>query len=109
MSRISSDVSYQSKTFCLDLKKNGITIDMPCLDLVLENTFIQIPLNSSYLSSTDRRPVVLLTHFYNEAFLMKQFIRQHAHLFDKAHLIDYHSTDASVKVLTILASILAIY
>jgi nucleoside-diphosphate-sugar epimerase/SAM-dependent methyltransferase len=48
-------------------------------------------------------PVVAVTHFYNEHLLLPYWIRHHASLFDAVLLIDYHSTDASVKLLKALA------
>lgn len=50
-------------------------------------------------SSTSNTSVVLLSHFYNEEFLLKWWIRQHAPLFDSAILVDYASTDSSLDII----------
>jgi len=42
---------------------------------------------------------ILFSHFYNEEYLLTQWIRHHASLFDCAVLIDHHSTDNSRKVI----------
>jgi len=46
-----------------------------------------------------RRPVVLIMHFFNEAMLLPYFIQHHAPMFDEAVLIDYNSTDASRDII----------
>jgi hypothetical protein len=53
-------------------------------------------------NSTWRR-VMLTSHFFNEEFLLPYWIRHHAHMFDKAVLIDYNSTDRSVQIIKELA------
>ena len=50
-----------------------------------------------------RRRVMLTSHFFNEEFLLPYWIRHHAHMFDKAILIDYSSTDRSVQIIKELA------
>lgn len=42
---------------------------------------------------------VLISHFYNEEFLLKWWIRQHSPLFDSAILVDYASTDNSLEII----------
>ena len=46
-----------------------------------------------------RLPVVLISHFYNEEFLLPFWIRHHASMFDLAILIDYNSTDRSAEII----------
>jgi hypothetical protein len=43
--------------------------------------------------------VTLITHFYNERFLLPYFIAHHRPLFSHAVFIDYHSTDDSVELI----------
>lgn len=45
----------------------------------------------------------LISHFYNEEFLLPHWIKHHKPLFDHAVLIDYHSTDRSVEIIKKLA------
>ena len=45
----------------------------------------------------------LISHFYNEEFLLPHWINHHKNIFDEAILIDYHSTDNSVKIIEQLA------
>ncbi|WIA43720.1 hypothetical protein OEZ86_010147 [Tetradesmus obliquus] len=51
------------------------------------------------VASNMRCPVVGVSHFYNEEFLLPFFIRHHAAVFDSMLLIDYASTDRSVELL----------
>jgi tetratricopeptide (TPR) repeat protein len=46
---------------------------------------------------------VLISHFYNEAYLLPWWLEHHTRLFDHGVLIDYHSTDASVEICRRLA------
>ena len=43
--------------------------------------------------------VALVTHIYNEEFILPFFIFHHAHFFTVAHIIDFRSTDASLALL----------
>lgn len=45
----------------------------------------------------------LISHFYNEEFLLPYWVRHHLPLFDRAVLIDYDSTDRSVEIVRELA------
>ena len=45
----------------------------------------------------------LITHFYNEEFLLPFWIKHHLSLFDHAVLIDYGSTDNSVDIIKQMA------
>jgi len=49
--------------------------------------------------SAPRRKVMLISHFYNEEFLLPYWIRHHAHMFDHAVLIDFNSTDRSAEII----------
>lgn len=49
------------------------------------------------------RKTLLVTHFYNEEFLLPFWILHHAPLFDDAILIDYASTDRSREVIKLFA------
>jgi hypothetical protein len=41
---------------------------------------------------------VVISHFYNEAYLLPWWLRHHREIFDHGVLIDYHSTDESVDI-----------
>ena len=47
--------------------------------------------------------LILFGHFYNEAYLLPEWIRHHRPLFDKVILFDYHSTDDSVDIIKRMA------
>jgi hypothetical protein len=47
--------------------------------------------------------VTLISHFWNEEFLLPYWLRHHYSLFDDAVLIDYGSTDHSLKIIGELA------
>lgn len=46
---------------------------------------------------------LLVSHFYNEEFLLPFWIKQHIGMFDDVVMIDYNSTDASVEIIKKLA------
>lgn len=41
----------------------------------------------------------LISHFYNEEYLLPWWLNHHKKIFDKAVLIDYNSTDQSVEII----------
>jgi hypothetical protein len=43
--------------------------------------------------------IVLLSHFYNEEFLLPHWIKHHKNMFDDVVLVNYQSTDASVDII----------
>jgi nucleoside-diphosphate-sugar epimerase/2-polyprenyl-3-methyl-5-hydroxy-6-metoxy-1,4-benzoquinol methylase len=45
------------------------------------------------------RSVILISHFFNEEFLLPFWIRHHAPMFDLAILIDYNSNDRSLEII----------
>lgn len=49
--------------------------------------------------SKPRRPVMLITHFYNEEFMLPYWIQHHAPMFDHVVLINYNTTDKSVDII----------
>ena len=57
------------------------------------------PLSWLLPSNSTRKPVLLITHFYNEEFLLPYWIRHHSSMFDMAILIDYNSTDQSREII----------
>jgi len=63
--------------------------------MLAENPFNPLPWP---ISPERRRPVVGLTHFFNEEMMMPFWIRHHSKMFDHVILIDYHSTDKSVEI-----------
>jgi hypothetical protein len=46
---------------------------------------------------------LLISHFYNEEFLLPHWIKHHYKMFDHAVMIDYESTDNSVEIIKTLA------
>jgi len=44
-------------------------------------------------------PINIITHFYNEEYLLPWWCKHHKNLFDDAILIDYHSTDKSREII----------
>jgi hypothetical protein len=48
-------------------------------------------------------PTTLISHFWNEQFLLPYWIRHHLPMFDRAVLIDYGSTDGSREIIEKLA------
>ncbi len=57
------------------------------------------PLSWPLIFPSPRRPVLLISHFYNEEVLLPFWIRHHAPMFDMAILIDYNSTDKSLEII----------
>lgn len=47
--------------------------------------------------------LTLISHFWNEEFLLPYWLRQHYPLFDHGVLIDYASTDRSLEIIRELA------
>jgi hypothetical protein len=41
----------------------------------------------------------VICHFYNEEFLLPWWLNHHKHVFDHGIMIDYHSTDNSMKII----------
>jgi nucleoside-diphosphate-sugar epimerase len=66
---------------------------------VASNNNSPIPWNFHRKQPTDQNKVVMVSHFYNEQFLMPQFIQNHAPMFDEVILINQGSTDDSLKII----------
>ncbi len=64
--------------------------------ILSQNSYKPLPWPSIFPS---RRPVILLSHFFNEEVLLPFWIRHHASMFDSAILIDYNSTDRSLDII----------
>lgn len=47
--------------------------------------------------------LTVISHFYNEEFLLPYWLRHHTQIFDHGVLIDYQSTDRSVEIIKELA------
>ena len=58
------------------------------------------PLPWPFVFPSSRRPVLLISHFFNEELLLPYWIRHHASMFDMAILIDYNSTDQSRQIIS---------
>ena len=41
----------------------------------------------------------IISHFYNEEYMLPWFLKHHKQIFDHGVLIDYHSTDRSVEII----------
>ena len=41
----------------------------------------------------------LLSHFYNEEYMLPWFLNHHKQIFDHGVMVDYHSTDRSVEII----------
>ncbi|CAF1341414.1 unnamed protein product [Adineta steineri] len=65
--------------------------------ILTQNTHRSLPWPSLIFSV--RRPVLLISHFFNEEILLPFWIRHHAPMFDMAILIDYNSTDRSLEII----------
>lgn len=46
-----------------------------------------------------KKQITLISHFYNEEYLLPWWLKHHSKIFDNAILIDYHSTDRSVEII----------
>ena len=55
--------------------------------------------NSFDKNIINKTETLLISHFYNEEFLLPYWISHHAPLFDHVVLIDYHSTDNSLNII----------
>ena len=74
----------------------------------VEETLIEMPyfptaIPNPLRTQKRRRSVLLVSHFNNEELLLPYWIRHHAHMFDRAVMIDYNSTDASRQIISRLA------
>ena len=56
-------------------------------------------IDTRYNENSLQHKTILFSHFYNEEFLLTQWIRHHASLFDCAVLINHKSTDNSVEII----------
>ena len=65
--------------------------------LLSDNIYKPLPWPSEF--QFVRRPVLLVSHLFNEEFLLPYWIRHHASMFDMAILIDYNSTDRSLEII----------
>src|SRR3989338_10342568 len=55
--------------------------------------------NSFDKNIINKTETLLISHFYNEEFLLPYWISHHAPLFDHVVLIDYHSSDNSLNII----------
>ena len=74
-----------------------IKLDATSNSIVAQNSFAPLPWPSVF--PPPPRPVVLISHFFNEELLLPFWIRHHASMFDLAILIDYNSTDQSLEII----------
>ena len=80
---------WRNKTFGIQLNKNiGTALRPPTFNC-----------KGPRGVTARRRPVMLVSHFFNEEKLLPYWIRHHAPMFDHAVLIDYNSTDQSVEII----------
>lgn len=71
--------------------------------LVLKNGSWKVVTNFDLTPVKSDVKTVLISHFYNEEFLLPYWIMHHAPYFDHAVLIDYDSTDRSREIIEKLA------
>ena len=74
-----------------------IKLDSKLNSTLAQNPYAPLPWPSIF--PVPRRSVVLISHFFNEEFLLTFWIRHHAPMFDLAILIDYNSTDRSLDII----------
>ena len=74
-----------------------IKLDVNNNSILTQNSYH--PLSWPLIFPSPRRPVLLVSHFYNEEVLLPYWIRHHASMFDMAILIDYNSTDKSLEII----------
>ena len=74
-----------------------IKLDPNSTSILARNSYAHVPWPLAF--PTPRRLVVLISHFFNEEFLLPFWIRHHACMFDLAILIDYNSTDRSSEII----------
>lgn len=55
------------------------------------------------MGASEYAMITIISHFYNEQFLLPYFIDHHKHVVDHAVMIDYHSTDRSVEIIKEMA------
>lgn len=46
-----------------------------------------------------KKNITVISHFYNEEYLLPWWLKQHSKIFDHGIMIDYHSTDRSVEII----------
>ncbi|GAB5352996.1 hypothetical protein AAMO2058_000000700 [Amorphochlora amoebiformis] len=67
--------------------------------ILVEMPYRPRPWKTGSIWPEKRREMLMVSHFFNEEFLMPYFIRHHAPMFDRAVLLDYGSNDNSVDIL----------
>ena len=84
-----------------------ILVPFPDTDVLVLREGVWVKMSSFPLRiSLTPQPKVtklLITHFYNEEFMLPYWIMHHAPLFDKVILIDHHSDDRSCQIIKELA------
>ncbi|CAF3624884.1 unnamed protein product [Rotaria socialis] len=65
--------------------------------ILTQNSYMSLPW--PHIFPSPRLPVVLISHFFNEEFLLPFWIRHHAPMFDHAILINYNSSDRSLQII----------
>ena len=70
-----------------------ISITQEGIKVIAENMIKQVDIKNTLINTC------VLTHFYNEEFLIRQWIRHHSPLFQKGILIDYNSTDKTLDII----------
>jgi hypothetical protein len=64
-----------------------------------ETHIVYEEIDTRYSPDNVHHKTILFSHFYNEEYLLTQWIRHHAPMFQCAVLINHRSTDASVEVI----------
>lgn len=92
---------------CVDRDLQFETIHKTVLDLILQTTtvtfiklFPQIQIFYRNLHPIAQKlKTTIITHFYNEEYLLPYWLNHHKDMFDHGILIDYNSTDKSVEII----------
>jgi len=102
-----SDVFKDSKTEIKLLipfpEQRIVSLHSDSKNSLLVTRFVYAPRPWPSLFKLGRRRVVLYSHTYNEEILIPYWIQHHAHMFDRAYIFDYASTDSTVELIKRLA------
>lgn len=74
-----------------------IKFNLNKISTLTKNSFKFLP--TPFVFPPTRRPVLLLSHFFNEEILLPFWIRHHSCMFDMVILIDCGSTDRSLEII----------
>lgn len=64
---------------------------------------LEIPFDSFDMLHLPKSKLTVLVHFFNEEFLLPQWLSHHTKLFDHGIMVDYSSTDRSIEIIKEMA------